>query len=147
MNICQFWLVRHMRVFFFILSTTTKKVWLWRITPFISLSRASVCLYPTILPLPPSPTCTSYPQLNTALGRIKINIWVVTIVTDLKIWAYGFPGQREAHEGQRCMDNASSSLSLLHGPTQSQRHHSQPAVWRGEDHPYRAVFMLQWAWD
>lgn len=50
------------------------------------------------------PLCP-YP-LSTALGRIKINIWVVPIITDLKTGTYWFPSRREAHESLGDVDNA-----------------------------------------
>lgn len=81
------------------------------------MPRAPICHYPTILSLCQLALIpTSYPQRSTALGRIQIDIWVVTIITDLMIWTYWFPGQGEAHEGLGYMDNASGSQSLLQEP-------------------------------
>lgn len=93
------------------------------------MPRAPICLYPTILSLCQLALIpTSYPQRSTALGRIKIDIWVVTIITDLKIWAYWFPGQGEAHEGLGYMDNTSGSQSLLQEPLSNITHGQ--LVWR-----------------
>lgn len=130
------WLGMWVFIIFCYVFNYNKGVQLWSITPFMSLPRASLGLYPTILARCHSPC--------TAVGRIN-NIWVMTIITDLIIGAYGFlAGEKHVRVWDTWMMPLAAHFSPRDHLRISNITHSRPN--KGERMSLTGQGLWTWSW-
>lgn len=96
--------------------------------------------------LPPFSPPPSYPQLSTVLNRIKISIWMVTMITD---WRYEHMSILVREKHMKVWDDRWHLWKPISSPeTTSVLAPPFPFCWCGDykNNPYKAVFLLQRAW-